>query len=815
MMSGNTTGSWTSGSNSKPWPMIPFTIAGHSKYSKYRWIYVIGGVPNGKLATDKVQCWEPGIDSWEMRAPIPIETKCTNAVTFKNCIYVAVSGQSPTYGLLGKNFYLKPDIAEYPDDILWKHNGSKVVEFNGKEETVYGFYQGRVTLDWINAELNMTDLRYEDSGEYELETYKNKELRTRYYKLEVIDKVTNPTISCDMTDGKSDEHGTKATLMCSANPTRPQSLMKLEWVGNVQSGPNLTITLEGEDDDKKYTCRVSNPLTSATATFIAKDCYSGGSSTAALAVSLSIIILIALALVVGGILFCKKTRKACFGEKNGDDVETPLPGGEKGESDKETTPENESRPLLSREATLPSSQQLRHLGQNNENLKPDVPLSDPKEDTDAHLVKGRVQELKRKFEPGEGEQTLPPDTHTESKESEEEHSPPANGMSPPTAQPHLSLTQNSPDKETKDTADEHKEDAQSDQVNEETSGKNVRESDSAGSEQRNESDETSEEKQSPTVSEQNSSETALHEQKSKLSGEEKHTREDDQQQVYTAGSEGKSDAGSEGESPTPHADQKTGIKTRHDLDEPGSSTADAGQVEHEVGIAEKSEGRVQEPKRKFEPGEGEQTLPPDAQTVSDKNKEEHSPPANGMSPPTAQPRSTLTQNSPDKGTKDTADEHKEDAQSDQVNEETSEKNVTESDSAGSEQRNESDNSSVEKESSTVPEQNSSETALHEQKSKSSMEETQTMTKDDQLKMNREGSEDKSEAGSEGESPTQTEPDNTKTKTFQESVNTPHAHQETGIKTRHVQELKKKFEQGEGEKTLPPDAQTGVGTSKKN
>ncbi|XP_035459821.2 kelch-like protein 6 [Scophthalmus maximus] len=53
-----------------------------------RWIYVIGGGPNGKLATDKVQRWEPGTDCWELQAPIPIETKCTNAVTFKNCIYI-------------------------------------------------------------------------------------------------------------------------------------------------------------------------------------------------------------------------------------------------------------------------------------------------------------------------------------------------------------------------------------------------------------------------------------------------------------------------------------------------------------------------------------------------------------------------------------------------------------------------------------------------------------------------------------------------------------------------------------------------------
>ncbi|XP_019750997.1 kelch-like protein 6 isoform X3 [Hippocampus comes] len=53
-----------------------------------KWIFVIGGGPNGKLATNVVQCWEPGTDLWELRAPIPIETKCTNAVSFKKCIYV-------------------------------------------------------------------------------------------------------------------------------------------------------------------------------------------------------------------------------------------------------------------------------------------------------------------------------------------------------------------------------------------------------------------------------------------------------------------------------------------------------------------------------------------------------------------------------------------------------------------------------------------------------------------------------------------------------------------------------------------------------
>ncbi|XP_061925096.1 kelch-like protein 6 [Entelurus aequoreus] len=62
-----------------------------------RWIYVIGGGPNGKLATDLVQSWEPGTDFWELRAPIPVGTKCTNAVCFKNCIYVVGGAMHTMY----------------------------------------------------------------------------------------------------------------------------------------------------------------------------------------------------------------------------------------------------------------------------------------------------------------------------------------------------------------------------------------------------------------------------------------------------------------------------------------------------------------------------------------------------------------------------------------------------------------------------------------------------------------------------------------------------------------------------------------------
>ncbi|XP_071374471.1 kelch-like protein 6 [Centroberyx affinis] len=82
------------------WTQVAPLLLGVSSFAAAsfdRWIYVIGGGPNGKLATDRVQCWEPGTDCWELRASIPIEAKCTNAVTFKDRIYVVGGAMHAMY----------------------------------------------------------------------------------------------------------------------------------------------------------------------------------------------------------------------------------------------------------------------------------------------------------------------------------------------------------------------------------------------------------------------------------------------------------------------------------------------------------------------------------------------------------------------------------------------------------------------------------------------------------------------------------------------------------------------------------------------
>lgn len=51
-------------------------------------LYVIGGGPNGKLATDKTQCYDPLTNKWTLKSPMPVEAKCINAVSFRDRIYV-------------------------------------------------------------------------------------------------------------------------------------------------------------------------------------------------------------------------------------------------------------------------------------------------------------------------------------------------------------------------------------------------------------------------------------------------------------------------------------------------------------------------------------------------------------------------------------------------------------------------------------------------------------------------------------------------------------------------------------------------------
>ncbi|KAK2839875.1 hypothetical protein Q5P01_013615 [Channa striata] len=307
-----------------------------------------------------------------------------------------VSGEPPIYGIKGLQVTVKTQVFERPDSILWKHNGNKVVEFDGKQEDVYGSFFGRVTLDWVSAELSIKKLTYEDSGEYELEVYKNNNFQQLRYNVEVIDKVTKPTVSCKMSNsGTSNTDGNQAMLNCFAESRQPPPL-KFEYLisnGETVPGPKLEITLGGAYDNEEYKCVVSNPLTNETATFTAKDCYPDKSSYVPLIAGLSVAFGICVLAAVLALVFCIKKLR----------------------SHKERLQREESNALLHKTPTIPSAQRL--VPQKNKNMNPEEnhtnDIDSCQDDTDEKPQKGAVGKLIAQFDRStKFQQTLPTDTPT-------------------------------------------------------------------------------------------------------------------------------------------------------------------------------------------------------------------------------------------------------------------------------------------------------------------------------------------------------------------------------------------------------------------
>ncbi|XP_072769500.1 lymphocyte function-associated antigen 3-like [Nerophis lumbriciformis] len=159
----------------------------------------------------------------------------------------------------------------FPASVFWRTSFVTLIRaVSVLEDYVPSSYKNRITLDRVSAELTIKNATYEDSGVCHLEMNINSEQDTFLCTIEVIDKVSKPNISCEMSDTK------QATLVCSTESKHPH-LLKFKWssAGKEQTGPNLTIIVRNEDDDQVYRCDVSNPLTNETASFTAKDCFLG------------------------------------------------------------------------------------------------------------------------------------------------------------------------------------------------------------------------------------------------------------------------------------------------------------------------------------------------------------------------------------------------------------------------------------------------------------------------------------------------------------------------------------------------------------
>uniref|UniRef100_A0A3B3ILB3 Ig-like domain-containing protein n=1 Tax=Oryzias latipes TaxID=8090 RepID=A0A3B3ILB3_ORYLA len=231
-----------------------------------------------------------------------------------------------------------------------------MVEFDGQQQKPFNPFIDRITLNWHTAELTIANLKYEDSGDYDVEVFANKKLHPASFQLEVIDPVPKPSISCKINAGGN------ATLTCSAEVKGPYTKLEFSWTppGNEKSSSSLEIKLGDKQDSQVYECKVKTQLSEEVSSFTAKDCYTEETSAGRIAgivvgllIPILLVIVVVSCLYKKGCLFKPKHHDGGYDEEkqtqlnSANDVKENNGGGIE-----------EERRLLVREETMPSTQPL-------------------------------------------------------------------------------------------------------------------------------------------------------------------------------------------------------------------------------------------------------------------------------------------------------------------------------------------------------------------------------------------------------------------------------------------------------------------------
>ncbi|XP_016318395.1 myb-like protein X isoform X1 [Sinocyclocheilus anshuiensis] len=196
------------------------------------------------------------------------------------------------YGESGNKIILTPSIRGKPEEILWTHNGNKVLEYDGSEVAKYGSFKDRVDLDFETGQLTIRKLNSQDSGKYQSEIWINRNAQISSHNLTVLDALPEPQVTCEL-----DETWNFKKLSCSVvSQTQPS----YEWSGpNIkQLGPTLLVNEQEENHNSVYTCTVKNKAGSRTTDFTLQDCHTGRESPAVLVPVLIVTVLLIILLAV-------------------------------------------------------------------------------------------------------------------------------------------------------------------------------------------------------------------------------------------------------------------------------------------------------------------------------------------------------------------------------------------------------------------------------------------------------------------------------------------------------------------------------------
>ncbi|KAL1268784.1 hypothetical protein QQF64_034147 [Cirrhinus molitorella] len=110
------------------------------------------------------------------------------------------------YGESGNIITLTPIIRGKPEEILWTHNGNKVLEYNGSAVVKYGSFKDRVDTDFETGELTIRNLNSQDSGKYQSKIWINGEAQISSHTLTVLEESqTQPSYEWSTPDIKQPE----------------------------------------------------------------------------------------------------------------------------------------------------------------------------------------------------------------------------------------------------------------------------------------------------------------------------------------------------------------------------------------------------------------------------------------------------------------------------------------------------------------------------------------------------------------------------------------------------------------------------------
>ncbi|XP_050956616.1 SLAM family member 5-like isoform X2 [Labeo rohita] len=232
---------------------------------------------------------------------------------FKFLVYIPCFCSSQVlcddYGESGNKITLTPIIRGKPEEILWTHNGNKVLEYDGRELVKYGSYKDRVDVDFETGQLTIRKLNSQDSGNYVSEIGINRKIQTTNHTLTVLDALPEPLVTCEV-----DETSHLKKLSCSVES---QTQPSYEWSGPdiKQPGPTLLVDEQEEKQDSVYTCTVKNKAASRTRDFTLQDCHTGGVNPAVLVPVLIVAVLLITLLAVLALYFYRRKRQKWESER--------------------------------------------------------------------------------------------------------------------------------------------------------------------------------------------------------------------------------------------------------------------------------------------------------------------------------------------------------------------------------------------------------------------------------------------------------------------------------------------------------------------